>query len=418
MSIKTKFFRAAAVLISVAAVTASAADWPGWHGADRTNKSKETGLLKQWPKEGPKLIWTASGLGDGYSSVSTSGGVVFSAGVKEKVNYVSAFDRAGKLLWETAAGPSWDGARASWARQYSGARSTPSVDGGIVYYLSDTGLLVALDAKTGETKWNLNIREKYAAEVPLYGYSESPLIVGDKLYVTAYGSKAGALCLNKNTGDVIWASTPVNGEAGYASLIMAENSGYKQLISTTAISVFAIDAETGKHLWTVPLKNSRDNNCTDAIYHDGHVLVSTGYGRGTILIKLEKKDKDVTAKKVYDIKLMDNHHGGVILHNGHVYGSGHESRGWFCLDFKTGRQVWRHSTGKGSITFADGMLYLYDENGTMALVKADPAAFAEVSSFKVPEGGKGPHWARPVVSNGILYVRHADKLYAYDIKAK
>jgi outer membrane protein assembly factor BamB len=415
-SIKSKIFRAAAVIVSVAAATAFSADWPCFHGADRTNKSTETGLLKQWPKDGPKLLWTATGLGEGYSSVSTSGGNVYSAGVKGGVNYVFAFDNAGKRLWEKPAGKAWEATRA-FARAYAGARGTPTVSGGVVYYLSDTGLLVALDAKTGAEKWSLNIREKYGAEIPEYGYSESPLADGDRLYVAPYGSKASVLCLDKNTGKPIWEAAPIAGVSGYASHILADNGGYKQLIALTADVLYGIDSKTGKLLWTVPFKNSRDNNCADAIYSDGCVFASGGYGRGSILVKLSQKDGGVAADKVYDIKLMDNHHGGVILHNGNLYGSGHESRGWSCLDFKTGKQRW-NTKGKGSLTFADDMLYLYDEDGTMTLAKAAPEAYSAVSSFAVPPGGKGAYWAHPVVSNGILYLRHADNLYAYDIKVK
>ncbi|MCL2183094.1 MAG: PQQ-binding-like beta-propeller repeat protein [Chitinispirillia bacterium] len=421
----------AAIIVSMAAVTAAfASDWPNWHGPDRTNKSKETGLLKQWPAGGPKLLWTADGLGAGYSGVSVSGGVVYSAGVKEsvsdtvnkpKVNYVFAFDLGGKLLWEVEAGPAWEAQRA-FARAYQGSRSTPTVDGGMVFYLSDTGLLLALDAKSGERMWTLNLREKYDATIPEYGYSESPLIAGDRLYAAAYGKKAGVVCLNKKTGSVIWESAPKaasakRGDPGYASFIMANNSGYKQLISFSADYVYGMDSETGKFLWTAGIKNNRDNNCTDAVYHDGHVFATSGYGRGSILVKLEQNGSEVTAKKVYDLKLLDNQHGGVILHDGHIYGSGHDNPGWFCLDFKTSKQKWK-TPGKGSLTFAEGMLYLYDETGTMTLAKASPESYAAVSSFKVPEGGKGSYWAHPVISHGVLYLRHANNLYAYGIKAK
>jgi len=422
MIIRTNIFCTAVLIITLTVITAAAGDWPDWHGPDRTNKSKETGLLKQWPKEGPALLWTAKGLGDGYSTVSTFGGTIYTAGVVDNMNYVFAFDLGGKLLWRTPAGGVWEATRA-FARAYRGSRATPVVNDGMVYYLSDTGLLVALDAKTGAQRWSLNIREKYNAAMPEYGYSESPLIVG-RLYVAAYGKKAGALCLDKKTGKVIWESAPKattanRGDPAYTSFIWAENSGYRQLISFSSTHVYGIDSETGRYLWTVPMHNSRDNNCADVIFHDGHVFASTGYGIGSKLIKLEPKGKsDVSATVVYETKLMDNHHGGLVLHEGHVYGAGHESAGWFCLDFKTGQQKWRQA-GKGSMTFADGMLYMYDEKGTMSLVKATPSAFTPVSSFEVPSGNMKSHfWARPVVSNGVLYVRYADHLYAYDIKAK
>jgi len=423
MSIKTNFFRTMTIIIAMAALTAAfAADWPEWHGTDKTNKSKETGLLKQWPEDGPKLLWTASGLGEGYSGVTTSGGIVYSAGVVDKVNHVFAFDRTGKLLWSAPAGGMWVPTR-SFARAYEGSRATPTIAGGMAYYLSDIGFLVALDAKTGEQKWSMNLREKYAAEVPEFAYSESPLVLGDRLFVAPYGKKATVICLDRKTGKVIWEAKPgaakaPTGEAGYSSFIVADFGGYKQLIGFTSDHVFGIDSQTGNFLWAEALKNNRGLNCADAVFHNGHVFAPSGYGRGSILVKLGQSGKNITSSKVYDIKLLDNHHGGVIFHEGHLYGSGHEARGWFCLDFMTGRQKWNEPRGKGAVTFADGMLYIYEEDGKMRLVKASPDAFTEVSSFQVPEGGRGAYWAHPVVSHGVLYVRHADKLYAYDVKNK
>ncbi|MDR0306021.1 MAG: PQQ-binding-like beta-propeller repeat protein [Chitinispirillales bacterium] len=422
MTIMAKYFRAVCVLVCAMFAFAFSSDWPCFHGSDRTNKSKETGLMKKWPDKGAVLLWKASGLGDGYSGVSVSNGIIYSAGSKNKVNNVLAFNTAGKLLWEKQTGKAWE-ASAAFARAYHGTRSTPTIDNGIAYYLSDAGLLVALDAKSGAEKWSVNLQEKYDAGMPMFGYAESPLIDGDRLYVAVYGKKATAVCLDKNTGKVIWESPVVKnnigkGPAGYASFVIVENSGFRQIVAFTSDNVYSLDSKTGAILWTVPLNNKTDNNCTDIIYHDGHIFATTGYGTGSILIKLDAKDGKTTAEKVYETKLLDNHHGGVILHNGYVYGSGHESKGWFCLDFKTGKQMWNHTRGKGSVTFAEGMLYFYDEDGTMSLVKAQPEKFEVVSSFKVPSGGKGAYWAHPVVSNGVLYLRHADNLYAYDIKAK
>ena len=425
MMISARFFRVTAVLICVMYTCAVSSDWPAFHGLDRTNKSKETGLLKKWPDDGPALLWTASGLGLGYSGVSASHGIVYTAGVVDKVNYVFAFDNNGKLLWRKEAGNSWEG-KSAFARGFEGSRSTPTVSGGMVYYLSDMGKLTAFDAKTGAPKWSLDIREKYEGHIARYAYSESPLIDGDKLYVAAYG-KAGALCLDKKTGKVIWESERLPGGAGeqgdtyagYTSFVLVNDNGFRQLMSYTADYVYGMNSANGKLLWKVPFANPRHrDNCTDVIYHDGHVFASSGYGHGSMLVKLNKTESGVSAKEVYRTKLMDNHHGGLIFHNGYIYGSGHESKGWFCLDFKTGKQMW-NTPGKGSITFAEGMLYLYDENsGAVSLVKAQHEKYELVSAFQVPPGGKGAHWAHPVVSNGVLYLRHADKLYAYNIKSK
>ena len=178
--------------------------------------------------------------------------------------------------------------------------------------------------------------------------------------------------------------------------------------------VYGVDSKTGKLLWDTHFETDPSLNSTDPIYRDGHVFVSTGYGKGSMLVKLKAAGNTITPEMVWQSKLMDNHHGAVLLHEGYLYGAGHEARGWFCLDFMTGKQVWK-DRGKGSITYADGMVYLLEEKGTMRLVKAVPENFVEVSSFDVPDGGKGMHWAHPVVCGGRLYVRHTDKVFVYDI---
>jgi outer membrane protein assembly factor BamB len=406
---------AASIATAIAATSAFSADWPAFHGSDRSNKSKESGLLKEWPKGGPKLLWTAKGLGEGYSGVTVAGGFVYTAGNRDKGSFVFAFDLGGKLVWEKRAGASVYEAKDAFARPYQGSRGTPVVDGGVVYYLSDAGFLSALDAKTGAEKWSVSLRERFNAEMPKFGYSESPLIIGDRLYVAPYGAKATVVCLDKKTGSVIWESGRVGGDAGYASFVPAENSGYKQLISFTSEFVYGVSEADGKILWTAPFKSKYEVNCTDIAYQDGHVFAASG-GLGSALVKLSAKGGGVAAEMVYETKAMDNQHGGVIIHNGYVYGSGHDQGpGWFCLDFKTGKQMW-NAPGKGSVTFADGMLYFYDEKGKMSLVRAQSDKFAEAGSFEVPSGGKGANWAHPVVSGGVLYLRHADNLYAYNIK--
>jgi len=182
-------------------------------------------------------------------------------------------------------------------------------------------------------------------------------------------------------------------------------------------SVYGVDSKTGKLLWNVNFENSRSNNVTDPIFHNGYVFASSGYGKGSILIKLNLSGSNFIPEIVWQTELMDNHHGGVILHNGYLYGSGHNARGWYCLDFMTGKQMWK-SNGKGSLTYADGMLYCLDERGKMILANAIPEKYEAVSTFDIPSGGKGMHWAHPVVCNGKLYIRHTDKLFTYDIKGE
>jgi hypothetical protein len=390
-------------------------EWPGFHGADRTNKSKETGLLKEWPGEGPELLWSVKGLGKGYSSVAVADGLLFTAGLKDQQTYVFAFDLEGKLIWEKANGPSWETEK-SWARTYNGARSTPCFSDGLVYHLGELGRLTAFDSKSGEEAWSMELRTLFDAEIPEYAYSESVFIEGDRLYCCPAGKKAYMICVDKHTGDLIWKNTEIPGTVGFSSLISFDQGGYHQIAGLSSNTVFGVDAENGKLLWQLDYENSRSNNVADPIFHEGYIFASSGYGKGSILIKLNESDKAITSETIWQTELLDNHHGGVILHEGYLYGAGHNARGWFCLDFFTGEQMWK-TGGKGSLTYADGMLYCLDERGIMNLMKAKPDSNSIVSTFEVPSGGESMYWAHPVVCGGRLYIRHEDRLFVYKVAA-
>lgn len=391
-------------------------EWPCFHGSHRTNKSAETRLLKNWPETGPKPLWTVSGLGEGYSSISLAGGYLYTAGKIEKQTFVFAFDHNGRQIWKKPNGRSWE-TTMSHARAYTGSRSTPTYDDGLVYHLGETGRLTALDYKTGKEIWYRDLREQFNASIPEYGYAESVLIDGNRLYCNPAGKKGFMVCLNKKDGSLQWTNNEITGVAGYCSPILVEYGGYLQIISMSSNCVYGLDRTTGKLLWLVECVNKQELNNTDPIFHNGYVLISSGYGKGSMLIKLNVSGNKIIPKTVWQTSLMDNHHGGVILHEGYLYGSGSESRGWFCLDFMTGEQKWI-ARGKGSLTYADSKLYCLEENGTMKLINARHEQYDEISSFEVPEGGKGMHWAHPVVFGGTLYIRHADKLFAYDIRDK
>ena len=407
-------------LLFTLAVTASTAqkinEWPGFHGASRTNKSVETGLIKEWPKDGPKLLLAVQGLGEGYSSVSIAGGLLYSAGSTNNQTYVYAYDLNGKLIWKKPNGKAWS-TTASWAISYTGSRSTPTYDNGIIYHLGEMGRLTAYNSKNGEEIWSKDLVKDFDAGPTEYGYSESVLTDGDYLYTRASGKKGFVVCLNKLTGKLIWANSDIPGSESYSSLVINEIGGYHQVIGSSSNCYFGLDASSGRLLWKVNYENERELNITDAIVFNEYVLISSGYGKGSMVFKLKSSGNEIIPETVWQTNLMDNHHGGIILHNGYVYGSGSNSRGWFCLDFQTGKQLWK-SDGKGSVTFADGMLYLLDEKGTIKLVRATPDKYELHGEFRVPEGGKGPYWAHPVVCGGRLYVRHSDKLFVYDISGK
>jgi len=409
------------LLLNMPAVSLSAdgTAWPCFHGPKRDNIALDAELMQAWPQDGPKLLWTASGIGHGYSSVSIAGGRIFTAGMIERQTHVTAMDMTGTKLWQRLNGQSWQASdRQPWAISYAGSRGTPTVDGGTVYHLSEMGSLTAFDARTGEQRWGIDVLKKFNAERPKYGLSESVLIHGDALFCCPGGGGGYVVALEKETGRTIWANTEINDPVGYCSPVVARIDGVEQVISMSASRVFSFDPEAGHMLWDYAFGNERNNSATDVIVSDGLVYASCGYGSGSILLRPQRQaGGEFSVEAVWKSELLDNHHGGVLLLDGCLYGAGHESRGWFCLDFKTGRQLWQ-ARGKGSLTYADGRLFCLDEKGTMNLVKAIDDKWGLAGSFRLPRGGKGLYWAHPVVCGGRLYVRHSDQLYAYDVRKK
>jgi len=392
-------------------------EWSSFHGPDRTNKSTGTGLLSEWPEEGPPLLWSTPGLGEGFSTVSFGGGFIYTAGVNENQSYVFCFDLDGKLIWKSPNGNLWS-TRMSHASSYTGPRSTPTYDDGLLYHLGDMGRLAAFDAISGKEIWYKDLMEEFDAGTLEYGYAESVLTDGDRLYVRPAGRKGFLVCLDKNNGEVIWVNNEIPGVEGYTSAIKMDFGGYRQILGSSSDCYYGVDSETGKLLWKVDFVNQQGLNITDPVIYNDHVFISSGYGKGSRMIRLKSVDGEIIPETVWETELMDNHHGGVILHEGFLYGSGSSARGWFCLDFSTGDLVWNDPIGKGSITYADGMLYLLDERGSIRLVRATPERFEVSGEFRVPEGGRGMYWAHPVVCGGRLYIRHADMLFAYDISGE
>ena len=402
----------AAVLIAAveapAAREAAAQDWPQWRGPNRDDISTETGLLRSWPERGLKLLWTAKGIGVGYSTVSISDALIYTAGHVGDDAMVMALDLNGNIKWQAKTGP---------APPREAARSTPTVDGGRVYYENPSGDVVSLDAKTGQEIWSLNILQEFGGRNITWWLSESLLIDGDNLICCPGAPEAGIVALSKTTGQTVWICEEARDKPAYASPIIVEHEGLRQIVTMTAEAAVGVNAKTGELLWRIEHKTQHDANIPTPIYDDGYVFICSGYSRGGQLLKLSVNGNAASADVVPARWRMANHHGGVILLDGYLYGYG--SRGWSCLDFQTGKATYtERGLGKGSLTCADGMLYILNEQGEVGLVEATPQGHEVISRFNIPEGGEGPTWAHPVVCGGRLYVRHGDYLYAFDIKEK
>ena len=401
--------------VAWAQLKAEPGDWPGWRGADRTGVSTETGLLREWPKEGPKLLWKTTGLGVGFSTPAVAKGHLYLIGSKGREEYVFCLDvAAGKKVWDAKIGPP------GRTKGYDGTRSTPTVDGEFLYALGSDGDLVCLETAGGKPRWQKNLRRDFGGSFGAWAYAESPLIDGDTLVCTPGGSKAALVALNKKTGDVIW-QTQLQGrsEAAYSSAIVAEVGNVRHYVQFLGDGVVAVAAKDGKLLWRYNRTSNGSTNCPTPIFHDDCVFTSTKgvRGGGAGLVKLTSSDQGVAAKELYFKGEFANHHGGIVRVGDHLYGT--TERTLMCVDFKTGEEKWEErSVGKGSVTAADGHLYVRSELGPVALVEATPAGYKEKGRFSPPDRGRERAWAHPVIAGGRLYLRDGDVLQCYVIRAK
>jgi outer membrane protein assembly factor BamB len=403
---------------AVRAADAKASDWPQWRGPKQDGKSAETGLLKTWPKEGPPLAYKATGLGAGYSSVSVVGDKVLTMGDKDGNANVMALALAdGKILWTTAIGKPGGGGG------YPGPRCTPSIDGDKLYAIGQDGDVVCLNVADGKEVWHKNMKKDFKGEMMSgWGYSESPMVDGANLIITPGGKDGTLAALNKATGEIVWRSKDFTDKAAYTGVIAVEMAGQRQYIQLTAENVAGIDAATGKLLWKAA-RPGQTAVIPTPIYSDGIVYVTSGYGVGCSAFKVQNTGGVYTVDKLYANKVMVNHHGGVILHEGNLYGFS-DGKGWTCQDLKGGEVVWKQkedAPGKGAITYADGHFILRDEGGkgTIALIEATNKGYTEQGRFDQPERTKQNSWPHPVVAGGgKLFIRDQDNLFVYDLKAK
>ena len=405
-------------IAAIAPAQDAAPEWPWFRGPGRNGISSETGLLKKWPTEGPKLLWTIQGLGRGYSTVSIKDGVLYTAGTVSHQSYVVAADLSGKIKWKALNGSEWKAPEdtKSWAKDFDGTRATPTIDGTTIFHMNETGRLAAFDAADGKEKWFIDLPKQFQAAVPRWGYSESVLIDGERLICYPGGKKGGIVALNKNSGQLIWANIDLADEPAYSSPTLVEDHGYRQIITMTRTAVIGVAAETGKLLWRFEHINRYKENCEMPLYQDSKVLVSSAYGRGSDLLNLTYGPNAITVDRVWTNPKADNQSGGPLLLNGHIYAAGYDNKGWFCLDFETGKQTCADpKIGRAALSYADGLIYAFLDNGVMTLSEPSPDGFKPISQFKVPSGGPGPCLAHPVICGGRLYIRHSDKLYAYDI---
>jgi len=385
--------------------------WPRFHGPKHDNISPDTGLLKQWPENGPPLAWKFSECGKGYAGVAIADGLLYTAGDFGDVECLFALDLDGQLAWKAENGKAWKGA-------YPGARTTPTYDDGVLYHMNPHGRLATFEAKTGKELWAVDFRKDYGAQPGTWGLAESIVIDGDKVICAPGGEKARFAALDKKTGKLLWANTDFPEGAAYCTGVMATHKGVRQFITIMQRTLVGVEAESGRVLWTHPHTTQHCQNVTMPVFFDGFVAASSGHGTGTRVLKLADDSRSVT--ELWLGKELDNCHGGIALVDGYIYGHGCRlyGRGFVCVEFETGKVMWAEKAlNKLSFTVADGLLYGTNERAQVFLVDAKPTGCRVLSQFTIPKKTSEQTLYHPVVCGGRLYLRHWDELFVYDVRA-
>ncbi len=411
--------------IPLLAAPALADDWPGWRGANRDAVSTESGLLQQWAPGGPPLAWKASGIGIGYSSVAVAGDRIYTMGDQDGSQYVLALGReGGRILWKEKLGPTFA------ARRGGGPRGTPVVDGDRVYALGAEGNLVCLDAATGKKIWSKSLPGDFGGQMmSRWGWSESPLVDGDRLVFTPGAPDAGLVAVDKATGREIWrAAVPDIGPegkdgAGYSSVVVSNGAGVKQYVQLMGRGVVGIRASDGQFLWGYNRVANGTANVSTPIVRGNLVFASTGYRTGSALLELERSGDGVKARERYflDAKILQSHHGGLVLVGDYLYaGHGHNKGFPICVELESGKVAWggdirNAGTDSATVVYADGRVYFRYQNGIILLVEASPSGYVEKGTLEIPDL-TSPSWPHLAISDGRLYVREQDLLYCYDLR--
>lgn len=390
-----------------------------WRGINRTGIYDESNLLSEWPESGPEKLWSVGNLGTTYSSPAIGEKYIYVTGRKDSLEYLTALDFKGEQKWQVQFGR-------AWTKSFPDTRTTPTIHGNNIYLISGMGEVACHNAETGEQVWFRNANEEYSGICGLYGPSESPLIVDDKVFYTPGGNETSMIALDIYTGELAWKTRSLGDSAAYVSPVYVKHNDQEMIINLMSNWAFGVDPADGEILWEFdyiaiesPIQNRymRVTNCNTPIYHEGDVAIIKGYDHPVAMLSLNEAGTEATLK--WKSEFMDTHTGGNVLIDGLLYGSNWLNNGmgsWVCLDWSSGELKWETKwNNKGSVIYADGMLYCYDEKrGNIALVNPNSEKFDIVSSFKVDEG-KGPHWSHPVINDGVLYVIHGERLIAYNI---
>lgn len=376
-----------------------------WRGDNRDGIYNETNLLKEWPTEGPEMLWFYEGIGNGYGSPTITSDKIFVSGELDSLSHLFAFDLAGNLLWES----DYD---SSWVVNFPGSRSTPTVIDDLVYVCSPLGEVVCFNAEDGSKVWSTNMLKDYQGVNTRFGFAQSLLIDGDKVFFASGNADKNVIALNRFTGEEIWTSKACGEKPAFCSPILINLPTRNLLVTFSEFSLFGLDTENGNLLWAFE-DSLVDVKGNTPIYDNGY-LYTASYGNGVVKLKLSEDGSKVS--EIWRNRAINNIQESIVKVNNKIIGTEYKKLLLKAIDDNTGELVDSLKVGNGSVIVADNMLYLYNEKGPMNLIKVEPK-LEVVSSFRVNKGTQ-EHFAHPVIKNGILYIRHGNALMAYDIKNK
>ena len=387
-----------------------------WRGPDRDGKFPETGLLKEWPESGPERILEVEGIGKGYSSPILVGDMIYTTGMIDTLDYLSAIDLEGNTIWQVSYGRSWN-------KSFPDTRSTPVIEDNRIYVQSGTGEVSCINRENGEKIWTVDVDDEFAGEYHIWGNSETPLIVDDKVICSPGGKATSVVALDKMTGETVWQTESLGGPRAYASPTIYEYKDFRFILAVIGTHVMAIEPENGEIAWSYQYWNSEKWDQDGLIWtntpvtNEDEIFITMGYDYPAVMLKMDSTGTSVSEKFVDHT--FDNHHHGVILHDGFLYGSNwfnNKQGRWVCMNWDTGEikyvEPW---DTKGALVMADGMLYAYNERGNVGLIEPDEDEFKVISEFRITDGA-GPHWAHPFISDGKMLIRHGDVLMVFDIR--